>query len=156
MRLKFAKLIALSNQLARLYRSGNIPRGKWYYHRRGRSHPPITRFDLLKAIDRDLAVFSCGPRVIRIREPQSVTVVGNVIDNDGHDESFLTGVREIISIFARIVIVSSIITTLIAAYLITRLTHANQFPLILCKGKQNTTTYVLINDKTVREFLKRN
>ncbi|XP_020293589.1 uncharacterized aarF domain-containing protein kinase 2-like isoform X2 [Pseudomyrmex gracilis] len=140
MRLKFAKLVfALSNQLTRLcYRGGdNIPRGKWYCHRRGRTHPLTTRFDLLKTIDRDLAVFSCGhPRVVRIREPQSrATVVGNLIDdNDGHREGFLAGVRETILIFARIVVVSSVIATLVAAYLITRLTHANQFPLILCKG----------------------
>ncbi|EFN69018.1 Uncharacterized aarF domain-containing protein kinase 2 [Camponotus floridanus] len=47
---------------------------------------------------------------------------------------FLEDARETVLILARIVIVSSVVTTMIAAYLITRLTHARLFPGALRAG----------------------
>jgi len=68
-------------------------------------------------------------------------MVGPVDDEEKEEEErkggFLADARETILVLARIAIVTSVITTLLAAYLITRLTHASSFPTILREGKIN-------------------
>ncbi|XP_072749446.1 uncharacterized aarF domain-containing protein kinase 2 [Anoplolepis gracilipes] len=88
--------------------------------------------------DRSLAsttALSRNPRA-HIREPQTI----GPMDDDRNDKEerknrgFLEDVRETVLILARIVIVSSVVTTLITAYLITRLTHASLFSTTLRRG----------------------
>ncbi|XP_032684508.1 uncharacterized aarF domain-containing protein kinase 2-like isoform X4 [Odontomachus brunneus] len=50
------------------------------------------------------------------------------------EKDFLQDAREAILILARIMVISSVISTLLAAYLITRLTHATSFSTILRKA----------------------
>ncbi|XP_014489555.1 PREDICTED: uncharacterized aarF domain-containing protein kinase 2-like [Dinoponera quadriceps] len=50
------------------------------------------------------------------------------------ERGFLRDALEAILILARIAVISSIVSTLLAAYLITRLTHATWFPTILRRG----------------------
>lgn len=76
-----------------------------------------------------------------IREPQTL----DFVDDDEKSEEkrkggFLADLQETIHVLARIAIITSVITTLLAAYLITRLTHAGSFPIILRKGKQNVNS----------------
>lgn len=77
-----------------------------------------------------------GQRIKIPREPQSAPAekVEEEEQKEGV-EDFLEDTRKTILMLARIVIVSSVITTLAAAYLITRLTHTSLFPIILRRGK---------------------
>ncbi|XP_018405692.1 PREDICTED: uncharacterized aarF domain-containing protein kinase 2-like [Cyphomyrmex costatus] len=59
------------------------------------------------------------------------------IDDDEEEEQksgFLVDAQEMILVLTRITIVTTVITILLVAYLITRLTHASLFPTILRKG----------------------
>jgi len=49
-------------------------------------------------------------------------------------DGFFVDARETVLMLMRIAIVTSIIITLLAAYLIMRMTHASSFPIILRKG----------------------
>ncbi|KYQ47259.1 putative aarF domain-containing protein kinase 2 [Trachymyrmex zeteki] len=55
-------------------------------------------------------------------------------EEEGQKNGFLVDAQEMILVLARIAIVSTVITILLVAYLITRLTHASLFPIILRKG----------------------
>lgn len=116
------------------------------YRPRGRRlHPPaMTRcrdeYPNPQWSNRNLAstALSRNPRA-QIREPQTV---GSIDDQEQEEEEeeeerksgFLVDARETSLVLARLAIVTSVITTLLAAYLITRLTHTNAFPTILRKG----------------------
>lgn len=52
--------------------------------------------------------------------------------------------RETILILARIAIIGSVIVILLAAYLITRLTHSSLFPAILRRGEREVASFVLL------------
>lgn len=75
---------------------------------------------------------SRNPRA-HIREPQTVSIEQEEEEELQRDDFFVDA-REMILVLARVAIVTSVITTLLAAYLITHLTHANSFPNILRKG----------------------
>lgn len=122
-------------------RGEDIARRRLRYHPRGCCfHPSLVKRSRGEYPNewnnRDLAstTLSRNPRA-QIREPQSVGPI-----DDGKEEemeqrgSFLIDAREMILMLARIAIVTSVITTLLAAYLITRLTHTSSFPIILRKG----------------------
>lgn len=132
----------LARLLASLRRRGdNIARWRLYYHPRGRRfHPPAKmRYDdeyHKQWNNRNFAstVLPRKPRA-HIREPQSVGPVDNEEKEQKVRKSgFLANARETIFVLARIAIITSVITTLLAAYLITRLTHTSSFPTILRKG----------------------
>ncbi|KAM0729486.1 putative aarF domain-containing protein kinase 2 [Formica fusca] len=117
----------------------DVARGKWEYRRRC-FRTALTRLrngDLDDANDRNFAsattTLSRNPR-IKIREPQTIGSADEGDDGERKSGVFLEELRETVLILARIVIVSSVVTTLIAAYLITRLTHANLFPTALRTG----------------------
>ncbi|XP_067204019.1 uncharacterized aarF domain-containing protein kinase 2-like isoform X2 [Linepithema humile] len=131
----FTRFFTLA-KLLRRYCDKIVRRRKWYQNY---SHPLIKRyrdndFDI-KRTSRNLssnALFR-GPRIKIPREPQSGTPIDK-IDEDEQEEGFLECTQRAILILAKIVVVSSVITTLVAAYLITRVTHTNVFPIILQRG----------------------
>lgn len=137
--------MSLRANLARLLASlrDDVARGRSCYRPRGRRLRPssVTRCGgeyRNRWIDRDLAstALSRNPRA-HIREPQTA---GPVDDDEEKKEEerkdgFLADARETILVLARIAIVTSVISTLLVAYLITRLTHASSFPTILREGK---------------------
>lgn len=71
----------------------------------------------------------------QIREPQTAN-----FDSDDEERSekrkggFLADLQETMRVLARIAIITSVIASLLAAYLITRLTHPTSFPVLLRKG----------------------
>lgn len=116
-------------------------RGKWQYRWRcfrtalTRPHNGEPNDDNM---DRNFTsattTFFRNPRV-KIREPQTIGPADDGEERELSNEGILEEARETVLILARIVIVSSVVTTLIAAYLITRLTHTNLFPTALRRGK---------------------
>lgn len=117
-------------------------RGKSPYRIRARFHSPITRradFHLRLGIERNLASSATFYRAspLNIREGRTARLI-NVSDDERKVDQPLEYTRRMIAILVRLVIVSSVIITLIAAYLITRLqiTRATLFPNILRKGKR--------------------
>ncbi|XP_071649990.1 uncharacterized aarF domain-containing protein kinase 2 [Temnothorax longispinosus] len=138
--------MSLRLNLARLFaslrrRSDDVARWRSRYRPRGcRFHPPpVTRCaneNPNQWTNRNFAstVLSRNPRA-KIREPQTV---GPIDDEEKEEEKqkggFLADARETVLVLARIAIVTSVITTLLAAYLITRFTYTNSFPIILRKG----------------------
>lgn len=120
-------------------RSADAARRRWQFRRR-RFHQTLTcprnrNLDDVRT-DRGLAsattALSRNPRV-QIREPQTIGYVDD--EEERRNGGFLEDARETVLILVRIVIVSSVVTILVAAYLITRLTHVNLFPAVLRTGK---------------------
>ncbi|CAL1687398.1 unnamed protein product [Lasius platythorax] len=119
-------------------RSADAARGRWQFRRR-RFHQTLTRpgnrdLDDVRT-DRGLAsattALSRNPRV-QIREPQTIGSVDD--EEERRNGGFLENARETVLILVRIVVVSSVVTILVAAYLITRLTRVNLFPAVLRTG----------------------
>ncbi|XP_018349868.1 PREDICTED: uncharacterized aarF domain-containing protein kinase 2 isoform X1 [Trachymyrmex septentrionalis] len=109
-----------------------------YYRLRGRQfHLPLTRCrgeypNQWTNYNLASTALSCKPRA-QIRELQ--TMWPTYKEKEGEQKNgFLVDAQEMILILARIAIVSTVITILLVAYLITRLTCANFFPTILRKG----------------------
>lgn len=128
----FTRFFTLA-KLLRRYRD-KISRKKWYYQ--NYSHPLIRHYydhNIERTKRNLLSTALCrSPRMRIPREPQSRTPIEK---EDEQKEGFMESTRKAILMLARIMIVSSVITTLVVAYLITRLTHTNMFPIILQKGK---------------------
>ncbi|KAL6447010.1 hypothetical protein ACFW04_001402 [Cataglyphis niger] len=115
-------------------------RGKWQYRWRcfrtafTRSHNDESNVDNMdRSFTSATTTFSRNPRV-KIREPQTIGPADDGEESELSNKGILEEARETVLILARIVIVSSVVTTLIAAYLITRLTHTNLFPTALRRG----------------------
>lgn len=138
--------MSLRPNLARLFASlrrscEDITRRRSRYRSRGRCfHPsPVKRSCSEYSnewTNRDLAstTLSRNPRA-QIREPQLVGPIEDEREKEMERKGgFLIDAREMILVLARIAIVTSVITILLAAYLITRLTHTSSFPIILRKG----------------------
>lgn len=138
----------LARLLASLRRRGDDIRHRWrsrYRPRRAspphRFHSPLTHCDgecpNQWTNQRNLAstTLSRNSRA-QIREPQTLDFVD---DEEKSEEArkcgILADLQETMHMLARIVIITSVITTLLTAYLITRLTHTSSFPIILRKGK---------------------
>ncbi|XP_026829620.1 uncharacterized aarF domain-containing protein kinase 2 [Ooceraea biroi] len=92
-------------------------------------------FDLKKGTDRNLAsaMFSRASP-LNIPESRMANLGDKVDEKKQKTDQFLEYTREAILILLRIVIVGSVLIAVIVAYLITRLTHATLFPIILRKG----------------------
>lgn len=137
--------------LLRRYRDGIIARPrKW--HRptatMGRFHPLITyrlnhdpghgvvgvhHFTLtLSRVQPDVKIEVNAPWPIEREEMEEV------------EKGFLQDAREAILIMVRIMVVGSVISTLLATYLITRLTHATLFPTILRRGECSYFIFVAL------------
>lgn len=138
LRSNFARLFAS----LRRYRADAACR-KWQWNRRRCFHPVLTR-PCSGSLDESwtdsslvsaTTALSRNPRV-RIREPQTIGPIDEEEEEEWMNRGFLEDVRETVLILARIVIVSSVVTTLIAAYLITRLTHTRLFPGALRSGER--------------------
>lgn len=136
--------------LASLRCRADVARRKWQWSRRRCFHLALTR-PCHRSLDdswtdRSLvsasAALSRNPRV-RIRELQTIGLVNDEKEEEWMNRGFLEDARETVLILARIVIVSSVVTTLIAAYLITRLTHARLFPGALRAGEREIFYKVL-------------
>jgi len=138
LRSNFTRLLTLSNRLLRRYRN-NIARGKWRYQKRDHFHSLITHGGDLgfnKGLNHNLAstMFSRAS-VLNVRETRTTSSSGEVDEKEKEPDEFLEYTQQVILILVRLVIVGSVIIGLIVAYLITRLTHAYLFPVILRKGK---------------------
>ncbi|KAH0944567.1 hypothetical protein HN011_002009 [Eciton burchellii] len=72
--------------------------------------------------------------VLNVRETRTTSSSGEVDEKEKEPDEFLEYTQQVILILVRLVIVGSVIIGLIVAYLITRLTHAYLFPVILRKG----------------------
>ncbi|XP_018378366.1 PREDICTED: uncharacterized aarF domain-containing protein kinase 2 isoform X2 [Trachymyrmex cornetzi] len=72
--------------------------------------------------------------VAAIRELQTVWPTYKEKEEEEQKNGFLADAQEMILVLVRIAVVGTIITTLLVAYLITRLTHVSLFPTILRKG----------------------
>lgn len=117
-------------------------RGKWQYRwrcfRTALTRPrngDLNDDNIDRSFTSATTTFSRSPRV-KIREPQTIGPADDEDEGELRNGSVLEEARETVLILARIVIVSSVVTTLIAAYLITRLTHTNLFPTALRRGKR--------------------
>jgi len=109
-------------------------------HLRGcRFHQPLTTYCYCKYpnqwTNHNLVstAFSRNPRA-QIRESQTMGSIDEEKEEEERKDGFLVDARETILMLMRIGIVTSIIITLLAAYLIMRMTHASSFPIILRKG----------------------
>jgi len=123
-------------------RGDDIARRRSRYHSRGcRFHQPLITYCYCKYpnqwINHNLAstTFSRNPRA-QIRELQTMGSINEEKEEEEEErkDGFLVDAQETILLLMRIAIVTSIIITLLAAYLIMRMTHASSFPIILRKG----------------------
>jgi len=121
------------------HRSDDIARRRSRYHLRGcRFHQPLITYCYCKYpnlwTNHNLAstTFSRNPRA-QIRESQTMGSIDEEKEEERKD-GFLVDAQETILMLMRIAIVTSIIITLLTAYLIMRMTHASSFPIILRKG----------------------